>query len=126
MFDVSSRVTYTNVPKWVDDLRKVCPDVPAVLLGNKVDVPERQVKATQITYPKKVKLGYYDMSVKSNYNFEKAFLYLARKLTNTPDLEFTGNYAKEPEIVMPADRTAQLEAARRLAEAEKVAIPDAD
>ena len=36
---------------------------------------------------------YYDISAKSNYNYEKPFLWLARKLTGDPNLEF---------VVMPA------------------------
>ena len=33
-------------------------------------------------------LKYYDVSAKSNYNIEKPFLYIARKLAGDPDLEF--------------------------------------
>ena len=37
MFDVTSRITYKNVPKWHRDLIRVCENVPIVLVGNKVD-----------------------------------------------------------------------------------------
>jgi len=126
MFDVTSRITYQHVPKWIDDARRVCPDVPVVLVGNKVDSPERQIKATQITYHKKRNLPYYDLSVKSNFNFDKPFLNLARTLTGRSDLEFVGNYAKPPEIHMPPDRARALEHERLLADAQKVAIHDDD
>lgn len=39
-----------------------------------------QVKAKQVTFYRKKSLQYYEVSAKSNYNFEKPFLYLARKL----------------------------------------------
>ena len=45
MFDVCSRITYRNVPKWHKDLTRICEDVPIVLIGNKVDVKDRKVKA---------------------------------------------------------------------------------
>ena len=58
----------------------MCENIPIVLVGNKVDVKERKVKAKQITFHRKKNLQYYDISARSNYNFEKPFLWLARKL----------------------------------------------
>ena len=58
----------------------MCENIPVVLCGNKVDVKNRQVKAKTVTYHRKKNLQYYEISAKSNYNFEKPFLYLARKL----------------------------------------------
>lgn len=57
-----------------------------MLCGNKVDVKERKVKAKTITFHRKKNLQYYDISAKSNYNFEKPFLWLARKLVGNPSL----------------------------------------
>ena len=45
MFDVTARITYKNVPKWYKDLVRVCDQIPMVLVGNKVDVRDRKVKA---------------------------------------------------------------------------------
>jgi GTP-binding nuclear protein Ran len=56
------------------DLVRVCENIPIVLCGNKVDVKERKVKAKTITFHRKKNLQYYDISAKSNYNFEKPFL----------------------------------------------------
>jgi GTPase SAR1 family protein len=60
---------------------RVCESIPIVLCGNKVDVKNRQVKPKQVTFHRKKNLQYYEISAKSNYNYEKPFLYLARKLT---------------------------------------------
>ena len=65
---------------------RVCENIPIVLCGNKVDVKERKVKAKTITFHRKKNLQYYDISAKSNYNFEKPFLWLARKLVGNPSL----------------------------------------
>ena len=86
MFDVTSRVTYKNVPNWHRDLVRVCENIPIVLTGNKVDIKDRKVKAKSIVFHRKKNLQYYDISAKSNYNFEKPFLWLARKLIGDPNL----------------------------------------
>lgn len=80
MFDVTSRITYKNVPNWHRDLERVCENIPIVLCGNKVDVKERKVKTGAVTFHRKKNLQYFEISAKSNYNFEKPFLWLARKL----------------------------------------------
>ena len=48
-FDVTSRITYKSVPNWHRDMVRVCENIPIVLVGNKVDVKERKVKAKQVT-----------------------------------------------------------------------------
>ena len=45
MFDVTSRITYKNVPNWYRDLERVCENIPIVLCGNKVDVKVNDVLA---------------------------------------------------------------------------------
>lgn len=75
---------------FLGDLVRVCEQVPIVLCGNKVDVKERKVKAKTITFHRKKNLQYYDISAKSNYNFEKPFLWLARKLVGNPGLVSQG------------------------------------
>jgi GTP-binding nuclear protein Ran len=96
MFDVTSRITYKNVPNWHRDLVRVCENIPIVLCGNKVDIKERKVKAKAITFHRKKNLQYYDISAKSNYNFEKPFLWLARKLVGNPNLDFVAAPALAP------------------------------
>merc|ERR1712164_51437 len=86
MLDVTSRITYKNVPNWHKDLVRVCENIPIVLVGNKVDVKDRKVKAKQIVFHRKKNLQYYDISAKSNYQFEKPFVWLLRRLTNENQL----------------------------------------
>merc|ERR1712160_50814 len=124
MFDVTSRITYKNVPNWHRDIVRVCENIPIVLVGNKVDVKDRQVKAKNIQFHRKKNLQYYDLSARSNYNFEKPFLWLARRLTNQPNLQFVGQYAKAPEIQIDAALIQQHE--RELQAAQNVAIGDDD
>ncbi|KAF9979115.1 GTP-binding nuclear protein gsp1/Ran [Actinomortierella ambigua] len=96
MFDLTSRITYKNVPNWHRDLVRVCENIPIVLCGNKVDIKERKVKPKAIDFHRKKSLQYYDLSAKSNYNFEKPFLWLARKLIGNQALEFVASPALAP------------------------------
>uniref|UniRef100_A0AAY4BPG0 GTP-binding nuclear protein Ran n=1 Tax=Denticeps clupeoides TaxID=299321 RepID=A0AAY4BPG0_9TELE len=125
MFDVTSRVTYKNVPNWHRDLVRVCENIPIVLCGNKVDIKDRKVKAKSIVFHRKKNLQYYDISAKSNYNFEKPFLWLARKLIGDPNLEFVEMPAlAPPEIAMDPSLAAQYE--HDLKVASETALPDED
>eukprot|EP01057_Protomagalhaensia_wolfi_P000620 Protomagalhaensia_wolfi_Nauph_80__619@NODE_1353_length_1569_cov_459_052941_g1045_i0_p2_GENE_NODE_1353_length_1569_cov_459_052941_g1045_i0NODE_1353_length_1569_cov_459_052941_g1045_i0_p2_ORF_typecomplete_len220_score52_22Ras/PF00071_22/2_3e45Roc/PF08477_13/1_7e25Roc/PF08477_13/6_5e03Arf/PF00025_21/7e16Gtr1_RagA/PF04670_12/0_00019FeoB_N/PF02421_18/0_00024GTP_EFTU/PF00009_27/0_0017MMR_HSR1/PF01926_23/0_001RNA_helicase/PF00910_22/0_065TniB/PF05621_11/0_096TniB/PF05621_11/2_6e03RsgA_GTPase/PF03193_16 len=124
MFDVTARVTYRSVTVWYRDLNRVCPDIPTVLVGNKVDVKDRVIKAKQIQFHRKKNLQYYDLSAKSNYNFDKPFVWLARRLTNRPDLEFTGEFARKPEFEMTEEQKARVE--QDLVEAAATAIDEED
>jgi GTP-binding nuclear protein Ran len=90
MFDVTNSQSYKHVEKWYNDVTQVkgCEYIPIVLCGNKVDVRDRQVKPKQIQFHREKGLKYFDLSAKSNYNFEKPFLYMARELTGHADLQF--------------------------------------
>lgn len=128
MFDVSSRITYKNVPKWYKDLVRVCDNIPIVLVGNKVDVKERKVKAKQITFHRRHNLQYYDVSAKSNYQFEKPFLWLARRLSGDPNLMLVeAPVLADQEVQMDSEQLAAV--AREQAEMEGMAnapLPDAE
>jgi len=123
MFDVTSRMTYKNVPNWHRDLVRVCEGIPIVLCGNKVDVKDRKVKPKQITFHRKKNLQYYDISAKSNYNFEKPFLWLTKKLVGDGNLSFVEAPAlKPPEVAIDMAQMQAYEAA--LADAQNTALPD--
>ena len=67
------------------------------------------MKAKSIVFHRKKNLQYYDISAKSNYNFEKPFLWLARKLIGDPNLEFVATPALQPpEVVMDPAQIAQV------------------
>jgi GTP-binding nuclear protein Ran len=97
-FDLTSRLTYKNVPTWFKDLARVAGTIPMVLIGNKVDVKDRKVLPKHIVFHRQKSMQYYDLSAKSNYNIEKPFLYLLRKLVN-PDTHFTAEPAITPGTV---------------------------
>lgn len=125
MFDVTSRVTYRSVPHWHKDLIRVCENIPIVLCGNKVDCKDRIVKPKDIYFHRKKNLQYYDISARSNYNFEKPFLYIVRQLTGDPNCNFT-----EAPALIPADVKIDLKQAAvyaaELKKSEGCLLPDDD
>eukprot|EP01121_Diplochlamys_sp_Union-15-3_P010154 TRINITY_DN2827_c0_g3_i1.p1 TRINITY_DN2827_c0_g3~~TRINITY_DN2827_c0_g3_i1.p1 ORF type:complete len:215 (-),score=49.45 TRINITY_DN2827_c0_g3_i1:79-723(-) len=125
MFDVTSRMTYKNVPNWHRDIIRVCENIPLVICGNKIDVKDRKVRAKQITFHRKKNLQYYDISAKSNYNFEKPFLYLAKKVTGDQNLEFKEAPALEPPEVK-IDEAQMHQYNLELEQAKSVPIPEDD
>ncbi len=125
MFDVTSRITYKSVPNWYRDLTRVCENIPIVLCGNKVEVKDRKVKAKQITFHRKKNLQYYEISAKVNYNFEKPFLWLTRKVAGNDGIEFVEAPALAPpeaEIDLAQMQRYQTE----LDNAAAVPLPDGD
>ena len=125
MFDVTARISYKSVPHWHKDLVRVCENIPIVLCGNKVDCKDRKVKPKDIQFHRKKNLQYYDISAKSNYNFEKPYLYLARKLTGDSNLHFVEAPAlAPPEVTVDPQQISQWNA--ELEQANKVYLPDDD
>ena len=41
MFDVTNTSSYTNAQKWYNEVTRVCPNIPSVLIGNKIDGDRR-------------------------------------------------------------------------------------
>jgi len=89
MFAVDNKLTFSVVDHYLEQLV----NIPIVLTGNKVDVIDRKVSSKTIANYLQTRKGkvssYYDISAKSNYNYEKPFLYILRCLTGRQDLVFT-------------------------------------
>merc|ERR1711998_547310 len=125
MFDVTSRISYKNVGVWYRDLVRVCESIPIVLVGNKVDVKERKVKVKQINFHRKKNLNYYDISAKSNFNYEKPFLSLAKKLVGDQHLGFVDTPALAPaEVTIDVARQNMIQ--QELDQAASVPLDDDD
>jgi len=126
MFDVTSRITYKSVSVWHRDLTRVCENIPIVLCGNKVDVKDRKVKPKHIVFHrKKPNIQYYDISAKSNYNFEKPFLWITRKLTGNQNVKFVAEPAMQPKDLEMDPKLAE-QYANELQLAQNAPLPDDD
>ncbi|KAM9957010.1 hypothetical protein ACTFIR_003747 [Dictyostelium discoideum] len=123
MFDVTSRISYKNVPNWHSDLTRVCENIPIVLCGNKVDVKDRKVKPSQIVFHRRYNLSYYDVSAKSNYNFEKPFVWLTSKLLGNKAVSLVQQPTlKLPETVLDSNLMSLYE--KEVADAAALPLPE--
>ncbi len=71
MFDLTSRITYAQVPEMHRDLireRNEDTTTSIILCGNKADIRDRKVQRRQITFPDKKHIPYFDISAKVGNN----------------------------------------------------------
>lgn len=123
MFDVSAPNTYRNVQNWYQDLTRVCPNIPIVLVGNKVDIRDRKVTSKRVFFHKKHNMRYFEISARSNYHYELPFLSLARNLLGDQYLQFTTEVALlPPEVEMDTELAKKYE--RDLQTASEIPVPD--
>lgn len=127
MFDVTKRSSFRSVPTWQKQIKTFLGTVPTVLLGNKVDAAVRQVTPQQIQSHARQRIQYYDVSVRDKYNFELPFLWLVRRLTNQPRLQFVGPFARhpcQPSRGFPTDSAVRGEHAKQLRQAMQAMVRD--
>jgi len=87
MFDVCSRVSYKNVRLWYKDITRICPDIPIILVGNKIDnISNRKIKPNRITFHRQNCLKYIEISAMANYNYEEVYLTLMKLLEKEEEL----------------------------------------
>lgn len=120
IFDLTSRVSHRNISNWHSNLTRMCENIPIVIVGNKFD-PEHK----QITFHRKKNLQYYDMPAKLNYNLEKPFLYLIRKLSGDHTLCFVEAPAVAPKEFLFDEKFKQ-QLLARVADAAMPLISDSD
>merc|ERR1711964_833247 len=87
------------------------------------DVKDRKVKPKHILFHrKKPNIQYYDISAKSNYNFEKPFLWITKKLIGRNDVKFV----EQPALAPPETQMSQqqvMELQKQQTEAANAALP---
>ena len=94
-------------------------------INGQCGIKERKVKAKTITFHRRKNLQYYDISAKSNYNFEKPFLWLARKLVGNPQLSFVAAPAlAPPEVQVDAELMQKYQ--QEMDQATALPLPDED
>ena len=86
MFDLTRIGTLLNLDEWVDIVRKYNTNIPIILLGSKLDLPEavtfNDAKAEE--YLKKYEFSHYlKVSSKTGQNVEKAFELLLEEILKT-------------------------------------------
>ena len=128
MFDVTSRISYKQVPNWCRDLTRGGRNIPIAIVGNMVDIKDRKVKAKHVTTSvvgTNSMRAYGDISAKKCYNIEAPFLWLARKLLGDNKLYFVKAVAPRPPAAVWDDATT-LQYEAEMLQAAMVAPPEDD
>ena len=88
VYDVSNRTTFTNCPKWIEEVRaERGEDVVIVLVGNKTDLGEkRQVTAEEgDAKAKEHSILFIETSAKAGFNIKALFRKIASALPGMED-----------------------------------------
>ncbi|EET00015.1 GTP-binding nuclear protein RAN/TC4 [Giardia duodenalis assemblage B] len=135
-FDVTNRVTYKNVESWYRDVFRICPtrrDVSTgeekplaiVLVGNKCDVKDREIRTQTVKFHRSKNIPYVEISAKDNFNYELPILSILRTLLNDPTIQFSQAPALLPaDIGMDAATREQIN--KDLEAVNNVPLPDDD
>ena len=101
--DITSETSANNLDWLYNKMNEQ--ELPSVVCGNKYDIHCNTHKLSQSDKTSiKEKWGmYYDISAKTNYNFEKPFLYLARKLSGYNNLVFIQHPPLAPPSVIASN-----------------------
>ncbi|XP_037044812.1 ras-related protein Rab-37 isoform X4 [Bradysia coprophila] len=84
LYDVTNKVSFDNIRAWLGEIREYAQeDVVIMLLGNKADCPEREVrKEDGERLAREYNVSFLETSAKTGLNVELAFLTVAKKLKN--------------------------------------------
>jgi len=72
VFDVTRKVTYLNLKTWYSEMREHCPNIPCILVANKIDA-DRSATEKTFKFAEKYNLPFYFVSAADGTNVVKIF-----------------------------------------------------
>mmetsp|Transcript_48966 Transcript_48966/g.59058 ORF Transcript_48966/g.59058 Transcript_48966/m.59058 type:complete len:199 (-) Transcript_48966:206-802(-) len=72
VFDVTRKQTYANLEKWYCELRQYCPNIPCILVANKVDI-DYMVTKKKFKFASKNNIPFFFVSSADGTNVVKVF-----------------------------------------------------
>jgi GTP-binding nuclear protein Ran len=93
MFDTTNITSLNNLHIWIKKIKMFTNNkyIPSILVGNKFDIINRRNRDNLYTniikFTNKHNILFYNISAKTNYNFEKPYLNILRLLTNDKKLK---------------------------------------
>jgi len=72
VFDVTRKVTYLNLKTWYSEMREHCPNIPCILVANKIDADRSSTEKT-FKFAEKYNLPFYFVSAADGTNVVKIF-----------------------------------------------------
>ncbi|KFU91641.1 Rab-like 2A, partial [Chaetura pelagica] len=72
VFDVQRKVTYKNLNSWYKELREFRPEIPCIVVANKIDA-DMKVTQKSFNFARKFSLPFYFVSAADGTNVVKVF-----------------------------------------------------
>ncbi|XP_006011073.1 RAB, member of RAS oncogene family-like 2 [Latimeria chalumnae] len=72
VFDVQRKITYKNLSNWYKELREYRPEIPCIVVANKIDA-DMKVTQKSFNFAKKLGLPFYFVSAADGTNVVKLF-----------------------------------------------------
>mmetsp|Transcript_12907 Transcript_12907/g.34640 ORF Transcript_12907/g.34640 Transcript_12907/m.34640 type:complete len:214 (-) Transcript_12907:171-812(-) len=89
VYDITKQATFNNCQKWMEELRQNAePDIVIMLVGNKVDLVEKDASARQVYYDAAAEfarlqgLFFSEASAVTSHNVKHIFEYLLQEIYN--------------------------------------------
>jgi len=83
VYDVTQPESFDNIPKWFNEVKNNRGSIPLLLVGNKVDLPDRKISAEQGTsMAKKHGVRYFEASAKTGESIERLFVELSKEMVD--------------------------------------------
>jgi len=102
VFDVTNKVSFGNLAMWFKEVQDNCITIPILLIGNKIDLKNRQVSTAQGKYfasKKSNELGYripyLETSAKTGETIKKVFSRLTKSMVGNAEKSIAEKEAAE-------------------------------
>ncbi|MFX0186310.1 MAG: Rab family GTPase [Candidatus Hodarchaeota archaeon] len=84
VFNVDNRETYNNLDFWISKMKELSGEIPYIIVGNKIDLHDKNVVQTEEIEKKAKKYGvnYFETSAKLNDSVDAAFEDLSIQILN--------------------------------------------
>ena len=81
VYDVTKRKSYNSMKNWIKDTEKIDKDIKGIILGNKIDLEEREVNKDELEeLGNKMNMKFLETSAKENINVKEAFILIVEEL----------------------------------------------
>jgi small GTP-binding protein len=73
VYDVTSPESFDNLPRWREEILKIAPGVPMMVVGNKVDLESRMPAAQAQAWAKGLEMPFLETSAANGRNVDRFF-----------------------------------------------------
>ena len=87
VYDVTNEQTYVNLKYWIQSIKthmgSEIEKIPVIIIGNKIDSEEREVKFEEAElFGKEQNYAYFETSAKTGHNIDEAIRHLVKEVVN--------------------------------------------